>query len=1068
MPTYTVQYYAYDPRGNLPNSGIFTYGGPSTYAGSALITDTQTGTDGAGLDDDNAGENATVDITLGGTAYTGLAIDAEESWTLINAATGQEFNVVAVEVDTPGGNQWIMLSEAPLVAGTAYTVTSHDTLPDGGTDDPGFVYSFYEDGVITGTSGDDTIDTTYAGDPEGERVDDGILNGGVFHWNDLGDQTNYMNGSGSLTSEGMTMNFAVVDDGTGQIAYDPTGNGAYNANGYTESGEVFDPDSTMFLFGDRGAGDGADTMTMTMDFSATTPANGLSDEVRNVSFRLNDLDQVTGGFTDVITIRAYDALGNEVPVAFDIAASQSLSGNTVTGTGSTNTGDQNGSLLVNIAGPVASIVIDYDNTGTSTQGVWMSDVAFDASYPDYDDVIEAGDGDDMIDAGLGDDIIYGGTGNDTIMGGLGADQNYGGNGQDTLDYSGSDAGVNVNLATNTYSGGYAAGDTGSGMDGVIGSDFDDTLIGYDAMDPDPVTGFTNVFYGGDGDDYLDGAGGDDDLYGEAGEDTILGGAGDDYIDGGTGDDTLDGGDGDDDIYAGAGDDIITGGAGNDNLHGNAGSDWVDGGDGDDYINTRTTLGTGLPDTGYTHPDDPALSYGADTNPTNDMDTVYGGAGNDTILTGDDNDYIEGGTGADSVDAGFDDDTVLGGAGDDLLEGNEGNDTIYGGDDDDIIYGELGPTNADYALSELYNLDDAGETTSADTDPTNNSDTLYGGAGNDTIYGQDDADTLYGEDGDDTLDGGVDDDNLSGGAGNDTLIGGQGNDTLNGDGGYDILNGGLGDDIIYAGSGDTANGGDGSDIIYIDPSQLDGTAITIDGEETNDTGAGDMLNLSLLGPGLYTPGSAVFTTPDEENGSVTLSDGTVITFANIETIICFGRGTRIETPYGPRPVESLREGDLILTMDNGPQSLRWVGSREVPALGTFAPIEFAAGAMGNTETLIVSPQHRMLMQDWRAQVLFDTEQVFTAATHLVNGGTIRRLEGGTVEYFHLMFDGHEVVFAEGAPSESLYPSDHTLGALDDAGREELFQIFPDLRAMPYAAHPTARRCLKGYETKLLIA
>ena len=439
------------------------------------------------------------------------------------------------------------------------------------------------------------------------------------------------------------------------------------------------------------------------------------------------------------------------------------------------------------------------------------------------------------------------------------------------------------------------------------------------MDTDPVTGYTNVFYGGDGNDYLDGAGGDDQLYGDAGDDTILGGSGNDTIGGGTGADTID-----------------------------------------------------------------------------------GGTGNDTIDAGDDNDTVTGGSG---------NDTIYGGAGDDILDGGDDDDLLYGGDDSDTLTGGLGD------------------------------DTLFGDAGDDILFGGDGADTL---------------------------TGGEGSDTLNGGAGADNLYGGLGDDFITAGGGDTVVGGDGSDTVYIDPSQVDGSAIFIDGEETNDSGAGDVLDLSLLGPGLYTPGSAVFSTPDQENGTITLSDGTVINFSNIETIICFGRGTRIETPYGPRPVESLKAGDLILTMDHGPQPLRWIGSREVPAVGAFAPIAFAAGALGNSGPLVVSPQHRMLMQDWRAQVLFDAEQVFTAATHLVNGDTIRRVEGGTVEYFHMMFDGHEVVYAEGAPSESLYPSAHTLGSIEAAAREELFHVFPELRAMPYADHPTARRCLKGYETKLLIA
>ena len=121
---------------------------------------------------------------------------------------------------------------------------------------------------------------------------------------------------------------------------------------------------------------------------------------------------------------------------------------------------------------------------------------------------------------------------------------------DVVDYSASGAGVSVDLSTNTVSGGDAANDTiTGGIDGIIGSDWNDTLIGFDGQGAD----YTNVFYGGDGDDLLDGRGGDDSLFGGDGNDTIIGGTGADLIDGGAGDDV---------IHVGAGD-MVFGGAGND-------------------------------------------------------------------------------------------------------------------------------------------------------------------------------------------------------------------------------------------------------------------------------------------------------------------------------------------------------------------------------------------------------------------------------------------------------------------------------------------------------------------------
>ncbi|MCK5293460.1 MAG: hypothetical protein KAJ49_02325, partial [Arcobacteraceae bacterium] len=132
------------------------------------------------------------------------------------------------------------------------------------------------------------------------------------------------------------------------------------------------------------------------------------------------------------------------------------------------------------------------------------------------------DGDDTINAGGGDDEVYGGAGDNTIDAGAGNDQVHSGSGTNTLDggdgdrdtinYSGSDAGVNVNLTTNETSGGDAQNDTISNFERVVGSSHDDTLTGTDER---------NFLYGQDGDDTLTGAGGNDYIHGGAGDDTAV-------------------------------------------------------------------------------------------------------------------------------------------------------------------------------------------------------------------------------------------------------------------------------------------------------------------------------------------------------------------------------------------------------------------------------------------------------------------------------------------------------------------------------------------------------------------
>lgn len=186
------------------------------------------------------------------------------------------------------------------------------------------------------------------------------------------------------------------------------------------------------------------------------------------------------------------------------------------------------------------------------------------------------------------------------------------------------------------------------------------------------------------------------------------------------------------------------------------------------------------------------------------------------------------------------------------------------------------------------------------------------------------------------------------------------------------------------------------------------------------------------------------------------------------VACFTRGTPIETPNGPKNVEGLIPGDQILTRDHGVQTLRWIASRTVAAKGDFAPVVFMPGAIGNTSELTVSPQHRMLMGGWQCELLFGEAEVLAPATHLVNGDTIYRREGGDVTYFHLMFDQHEIVFSGGVESESFHPSGPALSSFDHATRTELMSLFPELAQSFQTYGPTARRVLRKYETRLLEA
>lgn len=193
------------------------------------------------------------------------------------------------------------------------------------------------------------------------------------------------------------------------------------------------------------------------------------------------------------------------------------------------------------------------------------------------------------------------------------------------------------------------------------------------------------------------------------------------------------------------------------------------------------------------------------------------------------------------------------------------------------------------------------------------------------------------------------------------------------------------------------------------------------------------------------------------------------FVTINSIPCFVAGTKIATPSGDVPVETLQPGDRVITHDNGVQPLRWIGRRVVAAEGNFAPIKIAANALGHHGELMLSPLHRVLIRDAWAELLFGEREVLVAARDLINDSTVRPMPGGTVEYVHILFDEHQVVYSEGLATESFLPGPQTTKSFESEIVNEICAIFPELdpdTGMGYSA--AARPTLKGYEARLLMA
>ena len=190
-----------------------------------------------------------------------------------------------------------------------------------------------------------------------------------------------------------------------------------------------------------------------------------------------------------------------------------------------------------------------------------------------------------------------------------------------------------------------------------------------------------------------------------------------------------------------------------------------------------------------------------------------------------------------------------------------------------------------------------------------------------------------------------------------------------------------------------------------------------------------------------------------------------------TVVCFTRATLIDTPDGPRPVEDLRIGDLVLTLDRGAQPIRWIGSRkldiELACIPRLRPVRIRAGALGAgvpKADLLVSPQHRVLLRSRIAARMFGAAEVLVAAKSLLGLDGIEVVDDlPEVEYFHFTFDQHEIVFANGAEAESLFPGPEALKAVSPAARRELAEIFVDLANQ---SPEPAREIVKGARLRKL--
>lgn len=332
---------------------------------------------------------------------------------------------------------------------------------------------------------------------------------------------------------------------------------------------------------------------------------------------------------------------------------------------------------------------------------------------------------------------------------------------------------------------------------------------------------------------------------------------------------------------------------------------------------------------------------------------------------------------------------------------------------------------------------------------------YTDASGDQIDGADGIDdTILALAGDDTVDAGEGNDTVYGGSGADWLYGGDGNDSLSGGDDQDVF-------VINSlseGNNDTVSGGDGG----TDLDSLDLSGVGVQGV--------DWLLTNVV---MDSDGNGIDGTVEFLNGGCGVTGS--VNFTNIEKVICFTPGTLIATPTGERKVESLREGDKVVTRDNGIQEVRWIGRRQLTGQDLaraqhLRPVRIRAGALGGglpERDMVLSPNHRVLVSNDKTALYFDDREVLVASKHLTGLDGVDEIEVNMVTYIHFMFDQHEFVLSDGSWTESFQPGDISLDGLVNAQRTEIFELFPELKtAEGMKDYPAARRSLKKHEARAL--
>jgi hypothetical protein len=287
----------------------------------------------------------------------------------------------------------------------------------------------------------------------------------------------------------------------------------------------------------------------------------------------------------------------------------------------------------------------------------------------------------------------------------------------------------------------------------------------------------------------------------------------------------------------------------------------------------------------------------------------------------------------------------------------------------------------------------------------------------------------------------------------------------------------------------ANGTSWSDQITINAIDIDGNPVSISfsnleayhvqtgntvaatgnsGTSVDTSGAADSITVTIPGP--LTQIQVTY-----DNGPTATSSGAFGWGEVSFDVVCFAEDAQITTDQGDRLIQDLNVGDMVVTRDHGLQEIRWIGKKHVTGARLYAypnlrPIVIEKDTYGPNvpyKDLMVSPQHRILIDHSDVALLFGDTEVLAPAKGLINNTSVYVNETArSVTYFHILFDQHEVIYSNGLPTESFQPCDHNIDAFDHKIRDELFILFPEFKESSHQLVYAARPSLTVRESRLL--